>query len=127
MVERKRMTEGTEKFFDVGYKIWLERNGAVLGDGLLKLLSNVHSAGSISRAASEMGMSYRAAWGKIKAAEANLGVSLVVTRVGGEAGGGSKLTPEAEELLKRFRRLKQEVERFMLNINTKVFEGWPGP
>lgn len=118
---------GKEDLFQVDHKIWLEKNGAIFGDGLLKLLSNVAALGSISQAAREMEMSYRAAWGKIKVAEERWGLPLVITQVGGEMGGGAKLTPEAGELLKRFRRLRQEVDHFARNSFIEIFRGWPGP
>lgn len=127
MKEPSPKNSGLDHFFHVEYKLWLERNGAIFGDGLFKLLSNVSLTGSISQAAREMGMSYRAAWGKIRLAEKHLCLPLVVTRVGGEAGGGTTLTPEADELLKRFRRLRQEVQQFVGNIYKEIFEGWPSP
>lgn len=119
--------KGQHDLFQVEHKIWLEKDGAIFGDGLFKLLSNVAGLGSISQAAREMGMSYRAAWGKIKVAEGRWGVPLVITQVGGEMGGGAKLTPEADELLKRFRRLRQEVDNFVQNTFQEIFRGWPGP
>jgi molybdate transport system regulatory protein len=45
-------------------------------------------------------MSYRAAWGRIKATEARIGRPLVVRE-----GKGSRLTAHAQLLLKQFRRL----------------------
>lgn len=110
-----------------GHKLWLEKDGAIFGEGMFKLLSHVSMLGSIAQAAKEMGMSYRAAWGKIKVVERRWGVPLVVTQVGGEMGGGAKLTPEAYELLKRFRRLQQEIDHFVENSFKEIFRGWPGP
>ncbi len=108
-------------------KVWLKKECSVLGEGLFKLLSNVDKLGSISQAARLMGMSYRAAWGKIRLAEERLGMSLVITQVGGETGGGARLTPEAFELLKRFRKLRQEVDNFVSKTFKEIFKGWPGP
>ena len=77
--------------FKAEYKIWLEKDGAIFGDGLCDLLSSISGLGSIACAARELGMSYRAAWGKIRVAEKKWGIPLVVTRVGGAAGGWAKL------------------------------------
>jgi molybdate transport system regulatory protein len=123
MACRNTAGDGRRDVFHVEHKVWLEKEGAVFGDGLFKLLSNVARLGSISWAAREMGMSYRAAWGKIKSAEEHWGVALVVTQVGGEMGGGAKLTPEAEELLKRFQKLRQEVDLFVRNSFNEIFQG----
>jgi molybdate transport system regulatory protein len=109
--------------FKAEYKIWLEKDGAIFGDGLGDLLSSIANLGSIARAARELGMSYRAAWGKIRVAEKIWGIPLVVTRVGGEAGGWAKLTPEADELLKTYCRLQQEVDEFVQNLTGKFFSG----
>jgi molybdate transport system regulatory protein len=105
------------------HKLWLEKDGAIFGDGLYNLLSSISNLGSISQAARGMGMSYRAAWGKIRATEKKWGIPLVVARVGGEAGGWAKLTPEAEELLKIYCRLQQEVDKLVQNLSGKFFAG----
>ncbi len=107
--------------FNAGYKIWLEKNGGVQGDGFFQLLEHIQQAGTITGAAEAMGMSYRAAWGKIKTAEKKWGMALVTTRVGGETGGGTRLTPDASELLGRFRRFREEVDREIARIFTANF------
>ncbi|MFZ5648255.1 MAG: winged helix-turn-helix domain-containing protein [Bacillota bacterium] len=96
-------------------KIWFEKDGEVFGEGLYNLLLLIESTGSISGAASQMEMSYRAAWGKIRAAEKRWGIRLVNARVGGETGGGSKLTGEAAELVKRFGKFREEADRLLKN------------
>ncbi|MFZ5633823.1 MAG: winged helix-turn-helix domain-containing protein [Bacillota bacterium] len=92
-------------------KVWLEKEGGVFGEGLYSLLFSIDRAGSIAGAASEMGMSYRAAWGKIREAEKKWKIKLVDTKVGGEAGGGTRLTGEARTLLNTFRELKDSTEK----------------
>lgn len=93
-------------------KVWLEEEGRlVFGDGTCQLLEGIRRHGSLSRAAEELKMSYRMAWGVIRKVEGRLGTPLIATRVGGEEGGGTVLTPAGEDLLDRFRRLRQEVER----------------
>lgn len=71
----------------------------VYGDGRQALLERIDRLGSISAAAVDMGMSYRAAWGKIKATEAGLGHKLLERSVGGAKGGGAILTDEARQLM----------------------------
>jgi len=93
------------------FKVWLEQDGQpVFGDGLLNLLRFVRQYGSIRRSAEEMKMSYRQAWGSIRKAESRLGVSLLIKQVGGEAGGGAYLTPEAESLIRKYEGFKLEAE-----------------
>lgn len=120
----RRMSEGeTTTVFGARNKLWLEKNGATFGEGLFNILIQVNDSGSISQAARKMSMSYRAAWGKIKMAEERWGLPLVITQVGGEMGGGAKLTPEAEELVARYRRFKLEVESCIKNSFREIFGG----
>lgn len=88
-------------------KIWIEdaSGKVVFGAGRLVILLAVQRHGSLHAAAKELGMSYRAVWGKLKATEERLGQPLVAKRVGGSRGGGSVLTPFAETLLERFQQL----------------------
>ncbi len=88
--------------FVVRSKIWIEDadGEVVFGLGRYRILSAVERCGSLNAAAKELKMSYRAAWGRIKATEARIGRSLVV-----RAGKGSRLTPHAHLLMKQFRRL----------------------
>lgn len=84
---------------------WIEKDGkVVLSRWRVRLLEAVRDSGSISSAASEMGISYRRAWDKIHECEERLGVKLINTQTGGEGGGGSSLTPEAVEYIQRFRK-----------------------
>ncbi len=80
--------------------IFIRQDGRhVYGDGRQALLENIDHLGSIRQAALEMKMSYRAAWGKIKASEEGLGLKLLERRVGGAQGGGAILTDEARDLM----------------------------
>jgi len=105
-----------------GYKVWLEKDGVVFGDGLFELLSLIHNYGSISQAAKLMDMSYRAAWGKIKAFEKQWGISLVLSQTGGESGGGTVLTLEATELVECYRSFNDDLKSAM----EKSFQNWFG-
>lgn len=98
------------ELFQPRCKVWLERGGTNFGDGLYYLLHNVKEHGSISQAARVMGMSYRAAWGKIKTAEKNWGFQLISTQIGGDAGGGATLTEEGLKLLISFGELRSRMD-----------------
>lgn len=107
--------------FKPSYKIWLEKDGGVLANGFFQLLEQIEKNGTIAAAAESMGMSYRAAWGKIKAAEKQCGISLVATKVGGDTGGGASLTPQALDLLQRFSRFRQDVDHEIAKIFKRDF------
>jgi molybdate transport system regulatory protein len=94
-------------------KIWIEdeKGAMVFGLGRLHILGAIEKYGSILAASKSLNMSYRAAWGKIKATEQRLGKPLLTRQVGGISGGGSALTPFAKALVKKFEYLQSLVER----------------
>ena len=105
----------------IRFKIWLEENGGVaFAEGRKMLLESVDRLGSINAAAKELGMSYRAAWGKIKATEKTLGLKLLEVVTGGKGGGGSTLTNDARDLVEKYKKyndrmgvlMQTEFERF---------------
>jgi molybdate transport system regulatory protein len=91
-------------------KVWLEDKGRpVLGPGRVELLQCIGEEGSISQAARILKLTYRKAWGQIKAMEQQLGLPLVQKQTGGAGGGGARLTPEAREILFDYVRLAQGI------------------
>lgn len=101
-------------------KVWLETHGQpFLGLGRKELLRAVDELGSISQAARFMNLSYRRAWGQIRAMEEHLGLPLVEKKTGGPGGGGARLTPEARDLLSKYERLAHGLEE---TVNRKFRE-----
>jgi len=92
-------------------KIWIERHGdVVLSEWRVTLLEAIDASGSLSRAAETLEIPYRTAWERVKATEAELGVRLLDSESGGADGGGSRLTPEARDLCRRFRRVSGGIQ-----------------
>ncbi|MFQ5863258.1 MAG: winged helix-turn-helix domain-containing protein [Candidatus Brocadiales bacterium] len=105
------------------FKVWIEREGEVVfAEGRKILLEAVDELGSLNAAAKKLGMSYRAAWGKIKATEKRLGTKLLETNVGGRGGGGARLTKDARKLLRRYNRYKKRVEACVKREYRATFE-----
>lgn len=110
--------------------LWLESGeGMVFGLGRVQLLALVERLGSLNKAAKALGMSYRAAWGRIKRTEEALGEALLAKASGRK---GYELTPLAVTLLKDFALWHQEVEAYALERakarlpwNVKPFAGPP--
>lgn len=95
-------------------KIWLEIGDELaLSEWRLALLRAVDETGSLRQAAERMGVPYRTAWYKLKDIEQTLGIKLLVTQSGGTEGGHSELTPEARDLLARFRRVTTGVAEYV--------------
>ncbi len=96
----------------IQYKLWLERKGKVLfGHGRQELLSAVVETGSLAGAAQKLGMSYRAAWGRVKASEERLGFSLV--EHSGQGRRSTRPTPEALQLLQWYTDLEARTDEFL--------------
>ena len=93
----------------VAFKVWLDHNGKAFGDGPYELLKRVEKTNSLNEAAHQMGMSYSKAWKLIQTLEKRLGFPLLDRKVGGVSGGGSEVTPEAVELMKRYDRFEKDV------------------
>ncbi len=93
--------------------LWLEtEKGVFFGLGRLKLLEQIQSGRSLKGAAESLGMSYRAAWGKIKNTEDVLGVALIEKKAGKRA--GYRLTEDGIALMACFNRWFKDVERYAL-------------
>jgi molybdate transport system regulatory protein len=96
----------------VKFKIWIEQDGNVaFAEGRRMLLEAVERLGSLNAAAKELGMSYRAAWGKIKATEKALGLKLLDVTTGGKGGGGAKLTNEARQLVSSYNNYLKKMSK----------------
>ncbi len=99
--------------------IWLEMpEGMLLGLGRAELLLKIGETGSLNKAAQQMGMSYRAAWGRLKASEAMLGQPLVDKSEGRK---GFVLTDLGRELAQHFKAWQAEVEAYALTCAQKRF------
>lgn len=103
---------------EIKHKIWLERDGRVIfgpgRDGLLKAINEYHS---LSAAAKKLKMSYRAAWGRLKASEERLGMKLVETD---SAKQGMHLTDEAKKLIECFDQMEQDINRLLNEAHSKL-------
>jgi len=99
---------------DLKVKWWLEKDGGlVLGKGRCLLLEAVDRVGSLREAARLCGISYRAAWGKLRASEERLGEPLVVIQPGRR---GMTLTPRAKKLLAVFHQIEGELDETLAEI-----------
>ena len=103
---------------EIRYKIWLEKDGKVVfGHGRETLFLAIEECHSLNAAAKKLGMSYRAAWGRLRASEARLGIKLVDTDGAGKA---MSLTPAAKELLERFIKLEKHAKRYLQKASTEL-------
>jgi len=99
--------------------LWFETgDGMFFGLGRVQLLERIETCGSLNKAAAAMGMSYRAAWGRLKKTEAVLGEALV-EKTGPKQ--GFRLTPLGRELVDKFHAWHARVEEFALAQAKETF------
>ena len=79
-----------------------DRQEKFFGEGPCRLLHLIEETGSLRAATVACGMAYTKALKLIKNAENALGFPLTSRTTGGKDGGGSALTPEGKEWLKRY-------------------------
>lgn len=98
--------EGNEKFF---------------GEGPCRLLKGIERTGSLRAAAMEMDMSYSKASSILSRAEKALKFPLTEKQIGGKGGGGSQLTPEAKDFLKRYEKYREACYEANSRIYHEIF------
>jgi molybdate transport system regulatory protein len=104
---KKRRRLGME----IKYKIWIEKDGKVVfGKGRDDILSCIEDKRSLNAAAKKLKMSYRAAWGRLKASEERAGMRLVEVDPSEK---GMHLTPQAKAIIERFERLDEDVKSLL--------------
>ena len=92
-------------------QVRLAKEGIFFGPGKARLMEYIEKTGSMQEACLEMGLSYSKGARMIKSAEKQLGFKLLERRIGGSGGGGSRLTDEGMDLLKKYRQLTLRVQK----------------
>ncbi len=99
---------------EIKYKIWVEKDGKVLfGRGRDDILKAIDKERSLNAATLALGMSYRAAWGRIRASEERLGLKLVEN----EKNTRMMLTQQARDIINRFEALEKEIDQLLKKAN----------
>ena len=94
---------------DLCMKLWVEKDGKVVfGGGRYQLLKAIEEHGSLAGAARALKMSYRAAWGRLKASEKRLGRALVQRSGSGRR--GHQLTRQARQFMDLYENLQTQCE-----------------
>ena len=89
----------------------LGKGPPAMGPGKAELIERIAQTGSISAAARAMGMSYRRAWQLVEALNRTFAKPIVVTAIGGERGGGARVTPLGKRLVALFRAMEGKASR----------------
>lgn len=107
------------------FKVWLETDdGYVFGPGVYSLLKKVTETGTLKEAASDLGMSYRYAWGLVRKAEEKLGEPLIIAHKGGRSGGGgATLTERGERFIEEFQQLREQMAQASEPLDNRSLSG----
>ena len=93
----------------------------VFGPGVATLLEHIKIEGSIYKASKSMNIAYSKAWKIIKNFEKEVGIKLIETKRGGIDGGGSSLSREGENFLKKYRIFEQKLNIIAENLFDEIF------
>ncbi|WP_427915407.1 TOBE domain-containing protein [Ramlibacter sp. MMS24-I3-19] len=97
--------------------------GNAAGDKRLDLLRRVDACGSISQAARDAAVSYKAAWQAIDMLSNLAGVPVVEKAVGGAGGGGARLTAAGKQLLQAGAAMARSREQVLARLAARPQSG----
>ncbi|MDD2900351.1 MAG: TOBE domain-containing protein [Desulfuromonadaceae bacterium] len=101
--------------------LWLNRaESRFLGGDRILLLEKIDELGSITKAAKDVGISYKTAWDLINMIN-NLAEKPLVDRLtGGKGGGGTSLTAEGKKIVAQFKTIQEEHRKFLDNLEGRL-------
>lgn len=87
-------------------RCWIDVDGVkFFGPGPAELLELIEEVGSIAKAEKKMGMSYKKAWDLVDKLNESGRKPYVISRKGGEKGGGAELTETGKKVVSKYRSL----------------------
>jgi molybdate transport system regulatory protein len=105
----------------VNLKLWLCSNKNIFfGPGRAELLNSIDRHGSLRKAALELNMSYRGAWGKIKRTEEALGFKLVEKTASNKE--GYRLTEAGREIKEKYDQWVREIQNDAIDKARTIFD-----
>ena len=121
---------------DLKVKIYLTDDGGekFMGIGVIWLLEEIGKAGSLRKAAINLGISYTKSYAMLSRAEENLAFPRVERRKGGSNHEGAVLTEKAKEFIKLYwdfqsrakERVEEEFEDFKKSLSSLYKEDYDG-
>ncbi|MBO0341158.1 MAG: winged helix-turn-helix domain-containing protein [Allomuricauda sp.] len=91
-------------------RCWVDIDGKkFFGPGRAQLLLMIEKNGSLSKAAKEMGMSYRKAWAMVEDMNQRGQKPYVELHKGGTKGGGAELTETGKKVLITFQKMNDDI------------------
>lgn len=95
-------------------RVWVEYNDKiVMGEGRYQLLLAIEENGSLSKAAQNLGMSYKKAWNLMDSIKKNAENPVVKMQIGGQGGGGTVLTPYGRQLIDIYETINKNCWKYL--------------
>jgi molybdate transport system regulatory protein len=105
--------------FRANGRLWIEGPAdRFLGIGRLELLEHIQATGSISKAAKEMGMSYKKAWDLVSSMNAQARQPLVGLGIHG----GAALTEAGAQAVAEFRAMQERFAQFLAAETARLYQ-----
>ncbi|MBI5419943.1 MAG: TOBE domain-containing protein [Deltaproteobacteria bacterium] len=92
----------------------------LVGSDRLELLEKIREHGSITKAARAAGISYKTAWDVVNALNNLSDRPVVLRKAGGRGGGGTLLTEEGKEVIRKYRILQREHQKFLGSLSGEI-------
>ncbi len=103
--------------------LWLDRKGQKFaGADRIALLESIDRVGSITHAAKDVGLSYKAAWDAVNAMNNLADKPLLIRATGGRHGGGSHLTEHGRSLVQLYRLLESGYQQLLGQMQQQVHD-----
>jgi molybdate transport system regulatory protein len=99
------------------------RSGRV-GADRIALVEAIAELGSISAAASRLGLSYRAAWDAVQALNNLFDEPLIAAAPGGAKGGAARVSPRALRLVEAYRRMEARLAQAWADVEADAADLW---
>ncbi|MGI6737088.1 MAG: NTP transferase domain-containing protein [Anaerovoracaceae bacterium] len=103
-------------------EVGIARQEVFFGEGLAQLLEEIENCHSLNQSCKNLNVSYSHGWKSIKRAEKQLCYPLIEKQTGGRRGGGSGLTQEGVELVRRYRKMQKQIRRYAQKAYRRIFE-----
>lgn len=87
------------------------KHAVAIGPGKADVLEWIEQTGSIAEAGRRLGMSYQKVWSLVRSMNQHFIEPLVETQRGGNAGGGTTLTPMGKSVLKIYRGIESDAQK----------------
>ncbi len=91
-----------------------------LGSDRIALLEKIDEFGSITKAAKAVGICYKTAWDTIDTINNLSDKPLFVRMTGGKSGGGTRLTEAGKEVIRKYRIINEEHDKFLAGLEDKM-------